>query len=177
MLLPYCSAGYVGNKMFCLSCILPLFCFGVGSDVVGATNRGHVNLTVYMWGRPKREERERKWLFTNGLIDFPSEGLGEFLDDKNKDKEGGRGAANIVSCQTGALHQVTGAGGTTVTWRMTTDEGERWWEPCPVWRAFLLSCLLSSSVPHSIPPPPPAHQQQVLCLPAASAQQFLQRFS
>lgn len=101
----------------------------------------------------KREVRDWKWLFTNGLIDFPSEGLDGFLDDKSKDKKGGRGAANIVSCQTWALHQVTGAGGTTVTWRMMTDGGERWWEPCPVWRAFLLSSLLSSSVPHSIPPP------------------------
>lgn len=117
----------------------------------------------------KREVRDWKWLFTNGLIDFPSEGLGEFLDDISKDKKGGRGAANIASCQTRALHQVTGAGGTTVTWRMMTDGGERWWEPCPVWRASLLSSLLSSSVPHSPPPPPtPAYQQQALCLPASA---------
>lgn len=32
-----------------------------------------------------------KWFFTNGFIGFPSEGLGEFLDDKSKDKrDGGR---------------------------------------------------------------------------------------
>lgn len=55
-----------------------------------------------------------------------------------------------------------------------TDGGERWWEPCPVWRASLLSSLLSSSVPDSTPPPPllapfpPDYQQQALCLPASS---------
>lgn len=53
--------------------------------------------------------------------------LGWVLDDKSKDKKGGGvggwGAGNIASCQAGALNQATGAGGTTVTWRMMTDGG------------------------------------------------------
>lgn len=52
-------------------------------------------------------------------------GLGEFLDDKSKEKKGGRAGGNVVSCQTKALHQATGAGGTTMTWRMMTDGGKR----------------------------------------------------
>lgn len=67
-----------------------------------------------------------------------------------KAKTKGMGGANILSCQMGAFHQATGAGGTTVTCRMMTDRGWRWWEPFPVWRAFFLSSPLSSSVPHPL---------------------------
>lgn len=68
-----------------------LICSGVCDDVVGTTNRGHVNSSARMWGSRPKEVREWKWFFTNGLIDFPSEGLSEFLDDKSKDKrDGGR---------------------------------------------------------------------------------------
>lgn len=106
-------------------------------------------------GSQKRSERLKMALHKRTYW-FSIWRLCEFLDDKSKDKKGGGGAANIESCQTRALHQVTGAGGTTVTWRMMTDGGERWWEPCPVWRASLLSSLLSSSVPHSTPPSSPS---------------------
>lgn len=94
---------------------------------------------------------------------FPIWRLGWGFGWKKRRQKGG--VANRLSCQTGALHQATGAGGTTETCRMMTDEGWRWWEPCPVWRAFVLSSPLSSSVPHSLPPNTPLAQQQPLCLP------------
>lgn len=77
-----------------------------------------------------------------------------FWMTKAKTKGMWRGA-NILSRQMGALHQATGAGGTTVMCRMMTDGGWGWWEPCPVWSASFLSSPLSSSVPHPFLPQHP----------------------
>lgn len=106
----------------------------------------------------KRSER-MKMAFLKWTYWFPIWMLGWVFGWQKQRQKGGRRGTNIVSCQTGALHQATGAGGTPVTWRMMTDGGGRW---CMEGFLFIFTSVFISH-PH---PHHRQQQQQALCLPA-----------
>lgn len=105
-----------------------------------------------------------KWFFTNGFIGFPSEGLGEFLDDKSKDKrDGGRLIYYHVRLGLFIKPQMLVAQLWHAEWWLDVENDES--HALYGGRSFF--CPLSSSVPHPLPSNTPSAQQQPLCLPVS----------
>lgn len=120
-----------------------------------------------MWESRPKEVKEWKWFFTNGLIDFPSEGLGEFLDDKSKDKRDG-GALIYYHVRRGLFikPQVLVAQlWHAECWLMEVEDDES--HALYGGLSFYLPLCLHQSLIHSPPTPPSAHQQQPLWLPVS----------
>lgn len=125
-----------------------LICSGVRSDL-GKENKEHMSVQVSACeGVGQKKSKNQNGFSHTDLSISHLKAWVSFWMEKAKTK--GMGGGNKLSCQVGALHQATGAGGTTVACRMMTVGAWRWWGPCPVWRAFFLSSLLSPSVPHPL---------------------------
>lgn len=124
-----------------------------------------------MWESRPKEVKEWKWFFTNGLIDFPSEGLGEFLDDKSKDQRDG-GALIYYHVRRGLFikPQVLVAQLWHAEWWLMEVEDD---ESHAVYGglSFYLPLCLHQSLIHSPPTPPqPTNNNLSAFLWAASAQ-------